>query len=462
MKAYRHPASFRDPSGFLFWHKGKLYRQINRGYAKHYEHLLASGLYKQLTQAGLLIPHRKANIAPADAERAYAVIHPEPLPFVSYPYEWPFSLLKDAALTTLAVQRAALQHGMILKDASAYNIQWYRGRPALIDTLSFEIYHEGQPWVAYRQFCQHFLAPLALMAKVDVRLAALLRVHLDGIPLDLTSRLLPARTRANFGLLTHIHFHAKAQTKLAATSEKSPTSTKRMSPQAMTGLLDSLENTVQSLKWEPGSTAWSDYYENTNYTPKAFAHKQRVVSEWLAQLHPNTVWDLGANDGTFSRLAAQAGAFTVALDVDPSAVENNYRRVKQHKETQLLPLWMDLTNPSPGLGWRHQERASLQARGSADALLALALIHHLAIGNNVPWEDIAAFFADLGHWLIVEFIPKTDSQVQRLLQSRQDIFTDYHQESFEKAFQRHFIIHKREPLNASQRVMYLMARRDKS
>ncbi len=461
MKEFRrHPASFRDPSGFIFWHEGVLYRQINRGYAKHYEHLLTSGLYEHLTQAGLLIPHEQADIEPADPAQAYAVIRPEPLPFISYPYEWPFSLLKDAALTTLAVQKAALQHGMTLKDASAYNIQWYRGRPVLIDTLSFEIYSEGQPWVAYRQFCQHFLAPLALMAKVDVRLAALLRVHLDGIPLDLASRLLPARTRANFGLLTHVHFHAKAQTKLAATSEKKPAATGRMSRQAMIGLIDSLENTVRGLKWEPGGTAWGDYYENTNYTPTAFAHKQRVVGEWLTQLHPNTVWDLGANDGTFSRLAIQAGAFTVALDVDPSAVESNYRHVKQHKETQLLPLWMDLTNPSPGLGWRHQERASLQARGPADALLALALIHHLAIGNNVPWEDIAAFFADLGHWLIVEFIPKTDSQVQRLLQSRQDIFADYHQEGFEHAFQRHFVIRERVPLDESQRVLYLMMRRD--
>ncbi len=455
----RHPASFRDPSGFMFWHAGALYRQINQRYAEHYEHLLRSGLYQRLTQEGLLIPHQPADVPPPAPEHAYAVIQPEPIALLSYPYEWPFSLLKDAALLTLRIQKLALQHQMVLKDASAYNVQWHQGRPIFIDTLSFEIYTEGTPWVAYRQFCQHFLAPLALMAKVDVRLGAMLRTHLDGIPLDLAARLLPARAKTNFGLLTHLYFHAKAQSKLSASAADKTAPSKRMGRQAMLGLIESLENTIRGLSWEPGGTAWGDYYTKTNYTPAAFSHKQKIVAEWIARLRPQVAWDLGANDGTFSRLAAQANAWTLALDFDPSAVEANYRRVKANHETHLLPLWVDLTNPSPDIGWRNQERASLRARGPADLLLALALIHHLAIGNNVPWEDMAAFFADWGRWLIVEFIPKEDSQVQRLLRSRQDIFAAYHQAAFEAAFQRLFVIHERVPIRESQRVLYLMERR---
>src|SRR6185503_16964008 len=199
-------ASFRDPSGFLFSRGGVLYRQVNRKYEQEYARLMESGLYEKLVKAGLLIPHLEVDEAPAESEVtrafAYKIIQPERAPFISYPYEWSFGQLKDAALATLSIQRRALKVGMSLKDASAYNIQFVRGKPTLIDTLSFEIYKEGQPWVAYRQSCQHFLAPLALMALKDVRLNQLLRVYIDGVPLDLASGLLPAKTRLNFGLLT--------------------------------------------------------------------------------------------------------------------------------------------------------------------------------------------------------------------------------------------------------------------
>lgn len=207
----RLTASFRDPSGFIFRHNGALYRQINTTYRENYQTLMKSGLYDDLTRAQLLIPHEEVAVEPAEPSIAYKVIRPEPLQFISYPYERCFSQLKDTALTTLAIQKRALKHGMSLKDCSAYNIQFHRGRPVFIDTLSFEIYREGEPWVAYRQFCQHFLSPLALIAHRDVRLNQLLRVYIDGIPLDLTSRLLPARTKLNFAILSHIHLHAASQ-----------------------------------------------------------------------------------------------------------------------------------------------------------------------------------------------------------------------------------------------------------
>src|ERR1043165_5499796 len=216
---------------------------------------MESGLYEKLVKAGLLIPHIEVDRSPAESEAvqaaAYKILQPERVPFISYPYEWSFGQLKDAALATLSIQRRALKVGMSLKDASAYNIQFVRGKPVLIDTLSFEIYKEGQPWVAYRQFCQHFLAPLALMALRDVRLSQLLRVYIDGVPLDLASELLPSKTRFNFGLLTNIHLHASAQKRYSGTEVKSRAAT-TFSKQAMIGLIDGLDSAVRKLDWKPG------------------------------------------------------------------------------------------------------------------------------------------------------------------------------------------------------------------
>ncbi|HOW91704.1 MAG TPA: hypothetical protein PK883_05240, partial [Anaerolineaceae bacterium] len=205
-------ASFRDPSGFIFKRGGVLYRQVNRAYQKAYDKLMSGGLYAGLTADGLLIPHEEVDEPPADPELVYKIIRPQVVPFISYPYEWSFTQLKDAALLTLAAARSALEQGMVLKDASAYNIQFVGGKPVLIDTLSFDLYKEGAPWDAYRQFCQHFLAPLALASLVDIRLIQLLRVYIDGIPLDLASALLPGRTKFGLaGLAVHIHLHARAQ-----------------------------------------------------------------------------------------------------------------------------------------------------------------------------------------------------------------------------------------------------------
>ncbi|CAG0971501.1 hypothetical protein ANAEL_01207 [Anaerolineales bacterium] len=450
-------ASFRDPSGFLFTQNGILYRQINRAYSKDYARLVDSGLYEKLVKAGLLIQHVEVDQPPMVSELAFKVIQPESVPFISYPYEWSFSQLKDAALATLSIQKRALKLDMSLKDASAYNIQFVRGKATLIDTLSFEIYKEGEPWVAYRQFCQHFLAPLALMAYRDVRLSQLLRIYIDGIPLDLASELLPVKTKFNFGLLTHIHIHAGAQKRY---SDKVLSPRKGgMSKQALTGLIESLEGTVNKLTWKPAGTEWGDYYENTNYTDTAFEHKKQLVKEWSAEKKPALVWDLGGNTGVFSREAASSGAFTVSFDIDPAAVEQNYRVVKAQKEQNILPLVLDLTNPSPALGWDNLERDSFGARGPVDMALALAVIHHLAISNNVPLPQLADFFAAHCKWLVIEFVPKSDSQVKKLLASREDIFPNYTREGFEAAFSLRFKIHKGELVRDSERVLYLMSKK---
>jgi len=449
--------SFRDPSGFLFKRDDVIYRQVNTIGREDYDFLLKSGLYDALLADGLMIPHTEVDVGPAVPELSYRILRPELIEFISYPYEWCFSQLKDAALCTLRIQKRAFESGMSLKDCSAYNIQFRRCRPVLIDTLSFEKYVEGSPWVAYRQFCQHFLAPLALMAYRDVRLGQLSRVYIDGVPLDLASRLLPFRTRLKFSILTHIHLHAKSQKHYAGKAIDK--SSRKMGRLGFLGLVDNLEHAVARLQWKASGTEWGDYYGETNYSTSAMESKKELVSRFVDEAKPKVVWDLGANTGFFSRICAEKGIRTVSFDIDPACVEMNYRDCVSEGETEILPLLLDLTNPSPAIGWGNEERTGIFERGRADTVLALALVHHLAIANNVPIDRIAGFFGDICSALIIEFVPKSDSQAQRMLSTREDIFSGYSREAFEHEFGKRFRILQAQKITDSERTVYLMERR---
>jgi hypothetical protein len=435
-----------------------LYRQINEAGLSDYQHLLSSGLYAELVKSGDLVAHEEDDPALSPDGRASRVIRPTPVEFISYPYEWSFSQLKDAALLTLRLEKAAIARGMTLKDATAYNVAFANGRPIWIDTLSFAVPQPDSPWVAYGQFCQMFLAPLALASQVDIRLLQLLRPYIDGIPLDLASALLPASSRLRPGLLMHLHLHATAQRRVPR-GKVAKTSTRRLSRPALLGLVETLERTVRRLEWRAPGTTWGNYYEATNYTDGAFAHKREIVQSVLDSLLPVNVWDLGANDGTFSRLASDRGIPTVAFDVDPVAVEKNYRRARAASERHLLPLLLDLTNPSGAAGWANEERDALATRGPADLALMLALVHHLAIAHNVPLDRIAEYAARLARAIVIEFVPKGDSQVQRMLASREDIFDSYTQDEFERAFGAKFTIEQAIPVRESMRTIYVMRRR---
>ena len=449
--AVRLPGSFRDPAGHVFVSEGTLYRQIEPAGREAYQRLMQSGLYESLVGDLLLVSHEDLG-SPLGQPHA-TLIRPERVPMVSYPYEWCFSQLRDAALAMLAVARKALTFGMVLKDASAYNIQFLRGRPILIDTLSFESY-SGGPWVAYRQFCQHFYAPLLLWSVTDPRLARLSQVFIDGVPLSLASKLLPRRSWLKPGALFHIHMHAAAERKLSGSSSSGgPTPSGRGNIEA---LLESLERAVTATRWTPKSE-WSSYYaDQPSYAPEAFARKLDLVTGWLNRLQPATVWDVGANTGQFSKVAAKQGAHAVALDSDPACVETLYREARAERLETLLPLVADLASPSPAIGWANVERQTLEQRGPADLVLALAVIHHLAIGNNVPLAAVADYFARIGRRAIVEFVPKSDPMVQRMMASRADIFESYTAEEFERAFSARFTIEQRAVISTSDRLLYLM------
>jgi hypothetical protein len=293
------------------------------------------------------------------------------------------------------------------------------------------------------------------MSHRDIRLNQWMRVSIDGVPLDLASSLLPLRTRFNMPLLLHIHLHAASQKRFSSSTVK--TNAQSFSKASMLGLIDSLESGVKNLAWNPQGTEWGDYYDATNYSREGIEHKEKLVAEFLDQAQPKLLWDMGANNAHFSRIASGRGIKTIAFDIDPAAVEKGYR--DNRKDENLLPLLLDLTNPSPALGWAHAERDALLDRAPADAVMALALIHHLAISNNVPLPRVADFFADAGKWLIIEFVPKEDSQVQRLLATRKDIFPDYSFKGFEAAFAQKYKIQRVEAIKNSARQLYLMERK---
>jgi hypothetical protein len=426
----------------------------------NYEQLMSGGLYENLIASDLLISHEETDVALAPRSGAWKVIRPKQVPFISYPYEWSFSQLKNAALLCLDVQIRALKHDMTLKDASAYNVQFMGNKPVFIDTLSFQGYSEGSPWGAYRQFCQHFLAPLALMSKTDVRLNRMLHLFVDGIPLDIASKMLPFWSKLNLGLAMHIVLHARSQKKHAGTTIDKAKVSRRFSKHSFLALIDSLKSCVEKLNWQPNGTEWHDYYEsNNNYGDAGLAQKDSLIEQMIPGSNMCCVWDLGANTGRFSRIAAKYADLVVAWDVDPACVETNYQLCRENGEINILPLFLDLTNPSASIGWGNGERLSFIDRGPAELTLALGLVHHMAISNNVPLPKLAEFFAKTGEKLIIEFVPKQDSQVVKLLSTREDVFPDYHVDGFEEAFGQYFILEEKKEIPDSSRTLYRMTRR---
>ncbi len=461
----RDRGSFRDPSGFVFFYDGIAYRQVNASCAEAFRGLMGSGLYDELMKAGLLVGHEEVALRLPGAPPAHAVLRPDQIPFISYPYEWCFSQLKAAALLTLDIQRRARARGLGLRDASAYNVQFVGGRPVFIDTLSFGPYVEGEPWAAYRQFCQHFLAPLAMMAMVEPSLGELARTHIDGIPLALATRVLPFHSRFKPGLLMHLHLHGRSEAKtngapIAGTKRRRVTG---IGKTAILGLMDSLDRTVRQLSWKPSRTLWSTYSSHLNYSDTAQEHKRLLVAQMLtavqARSGPGSVWDLGGNTGSYSRLAAETGARVISFDSDHAVIEYQFTTMKATESARILPLVQNLANPSPSVGWNHAERRSLADRGPADVAMALAVVHHMAIGGNVPLPSVAEFLRGICRSLIVEFVPKEDSQVQRMLEHREDVFADYSQPSFEESFAAFFTIVRSAPIDGTARTLYLMERR---
>lgn len=452
-------SSFRDNNGFIFYEHDEIFRAITYSYKENYERLMKSGLYEYLIKEDLLIPHEEDELNNKPTDNIFKLIKPQKINFISYPYEWCFSQLKDAALTTLRIQNVALKYGMTLKDSSAYNIQFYAGKPVLIDTLSFEIYKENEPWVAYNQFCKNFLAPLALAALCDVRLNNLLKIFIDGIPLDTAKNILRWKVLLKPGIFIHIYLHSKFQSKFSDKDKSISVNKKWVNKDSLIRLIENLETIIRKLRIKKSKTNWSNYYLDQHHSKIYLDDKKEIVKNYIKKVNPKKVLDAGANDGEFSKIASANGSDEVsiiAFDSDNDSIEKCYEYIKKNNIKNLIPLVVDLTNPSPSIGWANTERVSLIERLNADVVLALAIIHHLCIANNVPLRFVAEFFSKISKWLIIEFVPKEDPMVKKLLLHRKDIFDNYCPESFENEFQKYFSLIDCKNVSGTNRVIYLM------
>lgn len=449
------PSSYRDPSGFVFVQEGVVYRQVNQCYKENYDALMSSGCYAALVKEQLLLPHEVLPQNLTGAAEHYLSLKPAPLAFISYPAEWSFNMLKDAALLTLRVQKICIEHGLSLKDATPYNIQWHQGKLIFMDSLSFEKYDAAKPWVAYRQFCESFLAPLLLMHYKKFPLHQLFLAWPEGLPLSLTSSLLPGKTRFSLHTYLHIHLHAKMSGKKENASNKQAA----FSKQKMLNLLSSLETLTGKLQLPAASSTWSAYYTEAAQRDDYLPAKKELISAWITNMGTvRSAIDLGANDGEFSKLLAAQSIPVVATDFDPYCINNLYGMIRQEKITHIHPLIIDLSAPTPAIGIYGGERPSFTERVNAELGLALALVHHLAIGKNIPLQKIAAFFAQLCSTLIIEFVPKTDEKVQLMLAGREDIFDNYTATGFETAFSQYYHIEEKTGIAASGRTLYRMKR----
>lgn len=450
-------SSYRDPAGFVFTHADKVYRFISPLYAENYALLYESGLYQSLTDAKRLIRHEEisdptiSSLFPGKG----TIILPEQIPFISYPYEWSFDMWRDAALLTLKIAAAALEKGMILKDATPFNIQFFKGRPVFIDTLSFEKYTEGEPWVAYRQFCECFLGPLLLMHYGHRDAGKLLMIYPEGIPLDVIKDMLPPKSKWNLHVYMHIRMQAKMAAKSPAGEEKKQAIPKHKSELLLKGLI----SFVKKLKPRHSDSEWNDYYSATILGEGYLDAKKKLFEAFTGKISFRSVIDLGANDGFFSFSVKDKAEHIVATDFDSNCINALYSRIRKEKISNIIPLVSSLHHPSPSIGWAGTERDSLTKRLKADLVLALALVHHLAIGANIPFEKTAEWFSGMGEYLIIEFVPKDDEKVQQLLKSRKDIFSNYDAASFRKAFEKYYEIKDEAVIGQTGRILFLMKRK---
>jgi hypothetical protein len=451
----RHPASFKDPSGFVFEADGKYYRQVNQFYAPQYRQLMDSGLYAQLVKNGQLVSHEEINVNFTQDSEWYTTINPEAVSYISYPYEWCFAQLKDAALLTLKILRTSLDFGMVLKDATPFNIQFHNGRAVFIDTLSFDKYDERQPWIAYRQFCQCFLFPLYLEHYLKSDIQKILSTYINGIPIDIIAKLLPLKSRLNLGVWLHVYLQ-----NTTAINDKDNKSATRFSKKKLIDLIQHLDTIIRNFPAEkPFKTTWSNYYDDTILSKEYLQEKEKIVLEFCGQTGAKTLLDLGANDGYFSKKLAAQNMTVVATDTDSRCINKLYLDTKKNAALNILPLVVDVANPSPAIGFNNRERGAFHERITTELVLALALIHHLVIGRNIPVPALASYFHRIAPQLIIEFVPKQDEKVKQMLRSRPDIFVDYDQQHFETAFSIYFTIADQTKIPGTERVLYRMIRK---
>lgn len=464
MSATIDAGSFRDPRGSVYVDHGRVFRTVTQTGIADYLHVRDCGLYAKLISEKRLVGIEERD--PSDSSLEWpgssvaAVLEHPRIPMISYPYEWGFELLKKAAIFQLEVYLEALRYDVTLTDATAYNVQFVGTEPIFIDHLAFRKYVEGEYWMAHRQFCEQFLNPLLLRSRLGIAHNAWYRGALEGITTSELNALLPLHKKLSWNLLLHVVLQARFQTASLNRADRSKIRIDRRLPKAsFERMLLGLRNWVGKL--EPKGSAksvWSDYANDNSYSSDAAEQKGQFICDFVSSARPQMIWDLGCNTGHYSEIALQAGAeYVVGFDFDHGAIDKAEQRATE-RNLRFLPLVLDATNPTPNQGWCQAERKGLADRAESDGLLALALVHHLAIGKNVPLPDVVGWLFALAPRGVVEFVPKSDPMVAELLRFREDIFDTYDVDHFEACLRERGKIIRSETVHQSERVLYWFER----
>jgi SAM-dependent methyltransferase len=450
------PGSFRDPESRVFYAGDEVFRALSADGLSDFEALEAAGLLDDERVVRTERAEATANASGLLVHEPAAILRHERIPFVSYPYEWTFSMLKDAALLQLDLLLASLEHDMVLKDSTPYNVQFRGARPIFVDVGSFERMRQGEPWVGFRQFCMLYLYPLLLQSAKAVPFQPWLRGSIDGITPTEMRGLMSFRDRFRKGVFTNVFLHARLEKRYADKSEGVRDEVRRVfKKELFVANVRKMRKIVQRLEWDPPQGVWTSYGERNTYTDDDARRKDEFVRAVARSREWNLVWDVGANNGRYSRIAAEGAKTVVAVDADQGPVELLYRDLRGEGNEQILTLTMNLADPSPGLGWRGLERRSLPDRGKPDLVLALALVHHVAISANVPVAEFIDWLRSLGSELVIEFPTREDPMVKKLLApKREGLHPDYELDYFERTLKEKFDVERSERLESGTRVLY--------
>jgi hypothetical protein len=456
---HNEPASFRDPATRIFYVDRRVLRGLDATAADDWAQLSATRFFPKAMETGEAV--RTTTVAPADLPPEVAgtyttVIEHERIPYISYPYEWTFAMLRDAAIVHLELLLAALEEDVTMKDGYAFNVQWRGAEPVFIDIGSFERI-SGGPWIGYRQFCQTFLYPLLLEAHLGVSFQRILMGHLDGLDPTEMRQIFSGRKRFKKGVFKHVYLHSVAEKRVTqgGQSIKADLSKSGFSKELTKATVSKLLKLIRKLSSKRADSGWKAYRETCSYSDEDRAAKEVFLRAAIDGTDIELAWDLGCNDGIYSRIVAEQAAYVVAVDSDDVTVDVLYRALREDGVTNILPLVMNLVDPSPARGWRGEERSAFTDRGEPDLVLALALVHHLAIAANVPLGEVVSWFRSFGGRLIVEFVEPHDPMAQRLLGNKPaGMFPDYTIDEFERLLEAQFTVERKEALPSGSRTLF--------
>ena len=456
---HKEESSYRDNHGSVYFFKNKVLRSINPPAESNYLTLKKQNIYTDSVKNNFLIDFQEVekNNFPEQLKTCNIILESEMLPFISYPYEWTFDQLKDAALHHLDFQIFLLNKNCVLRDSSAFNVQFHKGKPIFIDILSLKHYEEGEYWIGYKQFCENFLNPLLLSHFKSIHHNDFFRGSIEGLETIKLNNLLSLQNKFSFNTFIHVVL----QSSLLKKDIENPHYTrdkkkklKKFKKKSYFFLLNQLKSWIKKLTFKKEKSIWGSYSKINTYNKKSLHEKETIIANFAKKFKPIKILDLGCNNGSFSKIALKNGAKdAVGVDFDYNAITEAYNLTK-NDNLNFLPLLMNLSDPSPNQGWKQNERKGFVERFKCNALIALALEHHLIIGKNIPIKDFVTWLVSLSQIGLLEFVPKDDQTVKDMLSTKEDIYKDYNEENFEKYLIQHVEILKKHKLHNSNRVIY--------